>query len=85
MTKAEKAIEKAYKAKCKLATAYNVEMTSIIWMGGNKFIVVDNGKEIAVEVDLDNNEILCRCGRGFDIQPMEEVKAFYNEIINELN
>ena len=43
MTKAEKAIEKAYKAKCKLATAYNIEITSIIWMGGNKFIVVDNG------------------------------------------
>lgn len=41
MTKAEKAIEKAYKAKCKLAIVYNVEMTSIIWMGGNKFIVVD--------------------------------------------
>lgn len=49
MTKAEKAIEKSYKAKYKLATAYNVEMTSIVWMGGNKFIIVDNGKEIVVD------------------------------------
>lgn len=51
MTKAEKAIEKAYKAKCKLATAYNIEMTSIIWMGDNKFIVVANGKEIEVNAE----------------------------------
>lgn len=51
MTKAEKAIEKAYKAKCKLATAYNVKMNSIIWMGGNKFIIVDNGKEIEVNAE----------------------------------
>lgn len=53
MTKAEKAIEKAYKAKCKLATAYNVEMTSIVWMGDNKFIIVDvdNGKEIEVNAE----------------------------------
>lgn len=51
MTKAEKAIEKAYKVKCKLTTVYNVEMTSIIWMGGNKFIIVDNGKEIEVNAE----------------------------------
>ena len=53
MSKAEKAIEKAYKAKCKLTTAYNVEMTSIVWMGGNKFIIVDvdNGKEIEVNAE----------------------------------
>lgn len=51
MSKAEKAIEKAYKAKCKLATAYNVEITSIVWMGDNKFIIVDNGKEIEVNAE----------------------------------
>ena len=51
MTKAEKAIEKAYKAKCKLATEYNVETTSIVWTGGNKFIIVDNGKEIEVNAE----------------------------------
>ena len=50
MSKAEKAIEKAYKAKCKLATAYNVEITSIVWMGDNKFII-DNGKEIEVNAE----------------------------------
>ena len=51
MTKAEKAIEKAYKAKCKLATEYNIETTSIVWTGGNKFIIVDNGKEIEVNAE----------------------------------
>lgn len=51
MTKAEKAIEKAYKTKYKLAIAYNIEMTSIIWMGDNKFIIVDNGKEIEVNAE----------------------------------
>lgn len=51
MTKAEKTIEKAYKAKYKLATAYNIEMTSIVWKGDNKFIIVDNGKEIEVNAE----------------------------------
>ena len=51
MSKAEKAIGKAYKAKCKLATVYNVKMTSIVWMGDNKFIIVDNGKEIEVNAE----------------------------------
>lgn len=83
MAKAEKITEKAYKGRCKLATACNVEMDSILWMGGNKFAIVDNEKEIAVEVNLDNNEILCRCGRGFDVQSIAE--AFYAEIINKLN
>ena len=50
MTKAEKAIEKAYNIKCKLAMEYNVKTTSIVWMGGNKFIIANNSKEIEANV-----------------------------------
>lgn len=32
-----------------------------------------------------NRKILCNYDRGFDVQPAEEVKAFYNEIIKALN
>ena len=47
MTKAEKAIEKASKHARELEKKYNA---SVVWMGGNKFIVVNDGKEMAVEV-----------------------------------
>lgn len=49
MSKAEKAIEKAFQTKCRLAKEYSVDVTSIVWKGGNKFIIVNNGKEIEVE------------------------------------
>lgn len=47
MTKSEKAIEKASKNARELEKKYNAP---VVWMGGNKFIVVKNGKEIEVEV-----------------------------------
>ena len=51
MSKAEKAIEKAFQTKCGLAKEYSVDVTSIVWKGGNKFIIVNNGKEIEVETE----------------------------------
>ena len=51
MSKAEKAIEKAFQTECRLAKEYNVDVTSIVWMGSNRFIIVDNGKEIKVETE----------------------------------
>ena len=47
MTKSEKAIEKASKHARELEKKYNAP---VVWMGKNKFIVVKDGKEIAVEV-----------------------------------
>ena len=47
MTKSEKAIEKASKQARELEKKYNAP---IVWMGGNKFIVVKDGKEIDIEV-----------------------------------
>lgn len=47
MTKSEKAIEKASKKARELEKKYNAP---VVWMGGNKFIVVKDGKEIEVEV-----------------------------------
>ena len=47
MTKTEKAIEKASKHARELEKKYNAP---VVWMGKNKFIVVRDGKEIAVEV-----------------------------------
>ena len=47
MTKSEKAIEKASKQARELEKKYNAP---VIWMGGNKFIVVKDDKEIEVEV-----------------------------------
>ena len=51
MSKAKKAIEKAFQTKCGLAKEYSVDVTSIVWKGGNKFIIVNNGKEIEVETE----------------------------------
>ena len=45
MTKSEKAIEKASKQARELEKKYNA---SVVWMGGNKFIVIKDGKEMAV-------------------------------------
>ena len=47
MTRAEKAIEKASKHARELEKKYN---SSVVWMGGNKFIVVKDGKETMLEV-----------------------------------
>lgn len=45
--RAEKAIEKASKQARELEKKYNAHA---VWMGGNKFIVVKNGKETMIEV-----------------------------------
>ena len=47
MTKAEKAIERASKQSRELEKEHNA---SVVWMGGNKFIVVKDGKETMIEV-----------------------------------
>lgn len=47
MARAEKDIEKASKHARELEKKYNAP---VVWMGGNKFIVVKDGKEITVEV-----------------------------------
>ena len=46
--KVNKAIEKAKKEKETLAIKYNVSVSSIVWMGGNNYIIVKNGKEIRI-------------------------------------
>ena len=47
---------------------------------------INNGKISKLYIKrLNNNKTVCNYDRGFDIQPMEEVKAFYDEIINKLN
>ena len=47
----KKSIEKAFQTKCRLAKKYSVDVNSIVWKGGNKFIIVNNGKEIEVETE----------------------------------
>ena len=42
------AIEKAIKDKKELAEQYNVSVSSVIWYGNNKYIVIKNGKEIRI-------------------------------------
>lgn len=46
MTKAEKSIEIASKKAQKLEAEYNA---SVVWMGGNKFIIVKDGTEKVIE------------------------------------
>lgn len=46
--KENKAIEKARKEKIILAKKYDVSVSSIVWMGGNHYIVVKDGKEIRI-------------------------------------
>lgn len=43
-----KAIETAKKAKEELAKLYGVPISSIVWKGDNKYILVKNGKEYLV-------------------------------------
>lgn len=42
------AIEKAKKDKKELARQYSVSVSSVVWCGDNKYIVVKNGKEIRI-------------------------------------
>jgi hypothetical protein len=43
-----KAIEKAQKDKEELAKSYDVPVSSVVWIGGNKYIVVKNGESIYI-------------------------------------
>jgi hypothetical protein len=42
-------IERAAKIKERLAEEHGVSVTAIVWMGGARFIVCKDGKEIRVE------------------------------------
>ena len=41
-------IKKAKKAKQELSMLYNVPISSIVWKGNNKYIVIKAGKEILI-------------------------------------
>ena len=43
-----KSWQKARKEKIILANKYNVSISSIVWMGGNRYIIVKNGQEIII-------------------------------------
>lgn len=42
------AIKKAMKDKKKLAKEYSVSVSSVVWCGDNKYIVIKSGKEIRI-------------------------------------
>lgn len=44
----DKVIEKAKKDKEELAKLYGVPVSSIVWKGDNKYIVIKDGKEILI-------------------------------------
>ena len=48
MNMAEFFIAKAEKDRAELAREYNVDTSSIVWIGDNKYIVVKDGKEIII-------------------------------------
>lgn len=48
MSKSERILEKAMKNKEELSKEYDVPISSIVWIGNNKYIVVKDGKEIRI-------------------------------------
>lgn len=44
----EKQIEKAQRDCEQFAESYNVQRSCVIWMGGNKYIVIKDGKTIYI-------------------------------------
>ena len=42
------ALEKAIKDKAELAAQYGVSISSIVWIGDNRYIVVKDGEEIKI-------------------------------------
>ncbi len=55
------AIEKAQRDKAQLAAKYNVPPSSVVWAGGNRYIVVKDGAEIWVLITdciLDGMEVV---------------------------
>lgn len=43
-----KPIDKALKDKQELSDAYNIPVSSIVWIGENKYIIIKDGKQIFV-------------------------------------
>ena len=43
-----KPIAKAEKDKSELAKSYGVPVSSVVWIGNNKYIVVKDGKQIRI-------------------------------------
>lgn len=48
MSLAEKAIEKAQRSAQEIAAAYNVPLSAIVWAGGNKYMIAQNGSTVIV-------------------------------------
>lgn len=44
----EKTIEKARKDKEEIAAQYNVPVTSVIWIGDNRYVVIKDGVTIGM-------------------------------------
>ena len=44
-----KKIDRAFKDKLELSEEYNVPISGIVWMGGNRYIIAKDGKETVVE------------------------------------
>ena len=42
------AIEKAQRDRAELAREYSVSLSSVVWIGDNRYIVIKNGKEIRI-------------------------------------
>ena len=43
-----KPIEKAEKDKKELSASYGVPISSIVWIGDNKYIIIKDGKQILI-------------------------------------
>lgn len=41
-------IEKAQRDREKLAQSYDVSISSVVWIGDNKYIVIKDGEEIRI-------------------------------------
>lgn len=44
----DKIIEKVRKDKAELAQSYGVNESAVVWIGNNKYVVVQDGKEIRI-------------------------------------
>ena len=49
MANAERKIDKAIDKKQEISKRYQVPVSSIVWMGGNKFAIVVNGAMQVIE------------------------------------
>lgn len=46
---------------------------------------IEEGKISKLEIRDRNNKIVCNYDRGWDVEPREEAKKFYDEIIKKYN